>query len=431
MNTDKCLTVAIAGMGSRGWTYSLCSEKYPEKMRVVAAADLRPDRLAMARERFGIADGMLFPSAEEMLAQPRLADIMVISTQDRQHVPMAVAAMKRGYHLILEKPISPELSECAEVLRVAEETGRQVIVCHVLRYTPFYGKLKELLDGGAVGEIVAVQHVENVVYWHQAHSFVRGNWRRSDETSPMILAKCCHDFDLLLWLTGKHCKSVSSFGGTYLFKPERAPEGAAKRCLDGCRAKAGCPYDAEKIYITNAATGVANGKTEWPCDVLANQPTVENIRQAIETGPYGRCVYACDNDVVDHQMVNMECTDGATLSLCMSAFTSRGGRDTKIMGTMGEIVANLSENTICVMPFGGEKTVIDISALAEDFSGHAGGDTRMVEEFLDLVSGRSGPTVRTTSLQDSVESHFAALAAEKSRLEGGRSVLLSEVSGGL
>ncbi|MGM9662091.1 MAG: Gfo/Idh/MocA family protein [Oscillospiraceae bacterium] len=429
MNTDTCLTVAVAGMGSRGWTYALCSEKYPEKMRVTAAADIRPGRLAMAKERFGIPEDRLFSSAEELLARPRLADILVISTQDRQHVPMAVAALEKGYHLILEKPISPEAGECAEILRAAEKAGRQVIVCHVLRYTPFYGKLKELLDGGAVGEVVAVQHVENVVYWHQAHSFVRGNWRRSDETSPMILAKCCHDFDLLLWLTGKHCRAVSSYGGTYLFRPEKAPAGAAERCLGGCQAKEGCPYDAEKIYITNAATGVAHGKTGWPCDVLADRPTEENIRAAIETGPYGRCVYACDNDVVDHQMVNLECTDGATLSLCMSAFTSRGGRDTKIMGTRGEIVANLSENTICVMPFGGEKTVIDVSALAEDFSGHAGGDTRMVEEFLDLVSGRSGPTVRTTSLRDSVESHFAALAAEKSRLEGGRSVPLSEIAG--
>lgn len=429
MHINHCLTVAVAGMGSRGWTYALCSETYPEKMRVVAAADLRPARLAMARARFGIAENMLFSSAEQMLAQPRLADIMIISTQDRQHVPMAAAAMKKGYHVILEKPISPDAAECAELLRVAEDTGCHVIVCHVLRYTPFYGKLKALLDQGAVGEIVAVQHVENVVYWHQAHSFVRGNWRRAEETSPMILAKCCHDFDLLLWLTGKHCASVSSFGGISLFRPDKAPQGAAKRCLDGCKAKEGCPYDAEKIYLTNPATGVCRGKTGWPCDVLSNAPSEQTIRQAIETGPYGRCVYFCDNDVVDHQMVNMQCTDGATLSLCMSAFTARGGRDTKIMGTHGEIVANLSENTICVMPFGGEKTVIDVSKLAQDFSGHAGGDTRMVEEFLDLVSGRHGPTVRTTSLADSVESHFAALAAEKSRLAGGRSVHLSEITG--
>lgn len=427
MNETKLLTVAVAGMGSRGWTYSLCSGEFPDKMKIVAAADPRAERLAMARERFGISQEMCFASAEEMLARDRLADIMVISTQDRQHVPQAIEAMRKGYHIILEKPISPSLAECAEIVKVAEETARQVIVCHVLRYTPFYGRLKGLLDEGAVGEIVAIDHVENVVYWHQAHSFVRGNWRRADETSPMILAKCCHDTDLLLWLTGRHCKAVSSYGGTYLFKPEKAPEGAAGRCTGGCKAREVCPYDAEKIYITNAATGVAHGKTGWPCDVLADEPDEENIRAAIETGPYGRCVYACDNDVVDHQQVNLEMDNGSTLHLTMSAFTSRGGRDTKIMGTHGEIIANLAENTICVMPFGGEKYVIDISAEATNLSGHAGGDSRMVEDFLDIVSGRAEPNFRTSSLRDSVESHLVALAAEKSRLEGGRSVRIEEV----
>lgn len=424
----KQCTVAIAGLGNRGFhTYAQCAERFPEKMRITAVADIRRKRVEMAAKQFGIPGEMCFDSVEEMLKQDRLADIMFICTQDRQHVPQAIAAMKKGYHILLEKPISPELSQCREILRVAEETGRKVIVCHVLRYTPFYGKLKELLDAGTVGEIVSIQHVENVVYWHQAHSFVRGNWRRADETSPMILAKCCHDTDLLLWLSGKHCKAVSSYGGTYLFRPEKAPAGAAARCLDGCLAKENCPYDAEKIYITNKATGVGQGKTGWPCNVVTDIPTVESVREAIAKGPYGRCVYACDNDVVDHQVLNMEMEDGAAFTLTMCAFTSRGGRDTKIMGTMGEIVANLSENTICVMPFGKEKYVIDVSKLEEDFSGHAGGDSRMVEEFLDNVSGRAETTVRTTSLRDSLESHFVALAAEKSRLEGGRSILLKDV----
>lgn len=427
MNNTTPLTVAVAGMGSRGWTYSLCSEEFPDRMRVVAAADPRPERLAMARERFGVSEENCFASAEEMLSRPRLADIMVISTQDRQHVSHAIPAMRAGYHIILEKPISPLLEECREILRVAEETGRKVIVCHVLRYTPFYTRLKALLQDKVIGDIVAIDHVENVVYWHQAHSFVRGNWRRSDETSPMILAKCCHDTDLLLWLTGLHCRRVSSFGGTYLFRPDKAPEGAARRCTDGCKARENCPYDAEKVYITSKSTGVANGKTGWPCDVLADFPTVENIRAAIETGPYGRCVYACDNDVVDHQQLIMEMENGATLHLTMSAFTARSGRDTKIMGTHGEIVANLMENTITVMPFGGEKYVIDISKEAEKLSGHAGGDTRMVSDFLDIVSGKALPSARTTSLRDSVESHLVALAAEQSRLSGGTPVEIADL----
>ena len=197
----KQLTVAIAGLGSRGLdTYAQCAKRFPEKMAIAAVADWRPERVAMAVEQFGLKPEQCFASVEEMLEKDQLADILFVCTQDRQHVGHAIAAMRKGYHILLEKPISPELSECREILKVSEETNRHVIVCHVLRYTPFYNKLKELLDDGAVGDVVSVQHVENVAYYHQAHSFVRGNWRRSDETSPMIMAKCCHDLDILLWL---------------------------------------------------------------------------------------------------------------------------------------------------------------------------------------------------------------------------------------
>ncbi len=421
-------TVAIGGLGSRGLdTYAQCALRFPEKMRITAVADCRPDRVNLAASQFGLTPDQCYSSMELLLAQPRLADILFVCTQDRQHVAHAMAAMRKGYHILMEKPISPDVAECREITRLARETGRKVIVCHVLRYTPFYNKLKELLDAGTIGDIVCVQHVENVRYWHQAHSFVRGNWRREDETSPMILAKCCHDFDMLLWLTGKHCTSVSSFGGTYLFKQEKNPAGAAARCLDGCKAKDACPYDAEKIYITNADTGIVRGNTGWPCNILSSHPTPETIREALKTGPYGRCVYACDNDVVDHQVVNMAMADGTSMQLTMSAFTAYGGRFTKIMGTTGEINADLHTEKITVMPFGGRDYTIDIRELGVDLGGHAGGDERMVEEFLDMVSGRAEPTVRCTSLPDSVESHLVALAAERSRREGGRSVPLAEM----
>lgn len=424
---DKVTTVAIAGLGSRGLnTYAQCAKLFPEKMKIVAVADILPDRVQMAAAEFGIPPEGCFAGAEEMLEREQLADVMFICTQDRQHVGHAIPALRKGYHLLLEKPISPELSECREIMQVAEEEKRIVLVCHVLRYTPFYGKLKELIRSGAAGDVLSVQHVENVVYWHQAHSFVRGNWRNSEESSPMILQKCCHDMDLLLWLVDKHCKSVSSFGSLSHFRPECAPEGAAARCLDGCLAKAECPYDAEKIYITNEKTGVSKGHTGWPCDTVADMPTEENIREALKSGPYGRCVYACDNNVVDHQAVLLNMEDGSTIDMTMTAFTERGGRDTKICGTKGEIIANMVENTITVMPFGKKKEIIDVSKLADDFSGHAGGDNRLVEELLDLVQGGQ-PGIRTTSLRDSVESHLIALAAERSRLEKGRPVRLEEL----
>lgn len=434
MSEKRPVTVAIAGMGSRGFhTYAQCEKLFPEKMKIVAVADIKPDRVQMTVDEFGIPAEGCYTSAEEMFEQERLADVAFICTQDRQHVPHALAALKKGYHLLVEKPISPDLEECREILRVAKEQNRIVLVCHVLRYTPFYGKLKEMILSGVVGDVVAVHHMENVLYWHQAHSFVRGNWRREDETSPMLLAKCCHDLDLLLWLTGKHCRKVTSFGDLHLFKPERAPAGAAKRCLDGCLAKADCPYDAEKIYISNPTTGIAHGNNGWPCDVLADEPTEETIRRAIAEGPYGRCVYFCDNDVVDHQVLNMEMEDGSTVAMTMTAFTDRGGRDTKICGTHGEIIACMADNTITVRPYrteqSGEIQVFDMSLPLEvdPSHGHAGGDHRLVEELLDILQGGE-PGIRTTSLDVSVESHLVAFAAERSRREGGRPVSLKEIS---
>ncbi len=417
---SKKLKVALAGLGSRGKdTYALTAKLFPEKIEIVAIADIDPAKVEDVAREYNIPKMACFCSAEELIAQDKLADVMFITTQDKEHVRQAIPALRKGYHLLLEKPISPDLDECREIVKVANDCDRKVVVCHVLRYTPFYTKLKEVIDSGIIGEVVSVMAIENVGYWHQAHSFVRGNWRNSNTTSPMILQKCCHDMDLLLWLTGKTCKSVSSFGSTYLFKKENAPEGATKRCMDGCKAKANCPFDAEKIYITNEKTGVAKGNTKWPVDVLTLHPTVESITEAIQSGPYGRCVYYCDNNVVDHQVVNLNMTDGATISLTMCAFTATGSRYQKIMGTKGEIVADLTEKTIKVTQFGKETEVIDISKLSTDFSGHAGGDNRMVEEFIDMIAEDGEPTNAITSVDKSVESHYCAMAAEQSRLADG------------
>lgn len=422
------LRVALAGLGSRGKdTYAKTAKLFPEKMKITAIADIDPDKVAEVAREYGVPAEHCFSSAEELLAQEKLADVMFITTQDRQHVGHAIPALKKGYDLLLEKPVSPDLQECRDLLKAAQECGRKVVVCHVLRYTPFYTKLKEILDAGRIGETVTVMGIENVGYWHQAHSFVRGNWRNSDTTSPMILQKCCHDMDLLLWLTGKTAESVTSYGSTYLFKEEMAPEGAALRCMDGCAAKAECPFDAEKIYLTNEKTGVEHGHTGWPCNVLTLHPTPESVREAIQKGPYGRCVYHCDNNVVDHQVVNICMTDGSTISFTMSGFTEKNSRYTKFMGTKGEITADLHENTIEVQEFGKAPEIIDVSKLSDDFSGHAGGDNRMVEEFLDMLIEGKEPEKSMTTLERSLESHYIALAAERSRLEGGRVVKMSEM----
>ncbi|MCI9317993.1 MAG: Gfo/Idh/MocA family oxidoreductase, partial [Oscillospiraceae bacterium] len=316
------VTFAICGCGSRGLeAYAPFQELHPERMRIAAGADSRPERLAMLRERYGLAEDRCFASDEELLAQPRLADAMIIATQDRQHVPAALAALDKGYHLLLEKPISPDLDQCRQLVEKARETGRMVVVCHVLRYTKFYGTLEAMLRRGEIGKIETIDAVENVAYWHQAHSFVRGNWRRSDETSPMILAKSCHDMDILRWLAGERCLKVQSFGSLDYFRPDRAPAGAAERCLDGCACKAACPYDAEKIYLTAPHSGLRTKGPGWPCNVLCDEPTEERIYEALRTGPYGRCVFHCDNDVVDHQTVNLEFANNIHATFTMTAFT--------------------------------------------------------------------------------------------------------------
>lgn len=416
--------VAIAGLGNRGKdAYAVCAKEYPDKMEIVAIADIDETKVMEVAKEYHIPPEMCFSSAEELIAQEKLADVLFLCTQDRQHVKQAIPALKKGYHMLLEKPISPILEECKEILRVAQELKRIVVVCHVLRYTPFYNTLKAVIDSGQIGDVISIQAIENVGYYHQAHSFVRGNWKDGEETSPMILQKCCHDMDILLWLSGKSCRAVSSFGGLNYFKAENAPEGAAERCLDGCTAKEFCPYDAEKIYMKDAKMGVENGYTGWPLNVLALKPDKESIRKAIEEGPYGRCVFFCDNNVVDHQVVNLEMTDGTTVNFTMCAFTSVNSRYTKVMGTLGDIVADMNTNLIKVTPFGKETEEIDVSKLAENFSGHGGGDIRMVGELLGVLQG-NGNANSLSSLERSMESHFIALAAEESRLSGGKVITI-------
>ena len=420
------VTFAICGCGSRGLeAYASYQKSHPDKMKIVAGADCRPGRLALLREWYGVPEEMCFPSDEALLEQPRLADVMLIATQDRQHVPAALKALEKGYHVLLEKPISPDLGECLRLQRKARETGRTVVVCHVLRYTPFYAAIKALLDRGELGRLETIDTVEHVAYWHQAHSFVRGNWRRTEETSPMILAKSCHDMDILRWLAGDRCLKVQSFGSLDHFRRENAPEGSAERCLDGCACKDGCLYDAEKIYITGRHCGIRNGKTGWPNNVVAGgPPTEESLREALRTGPYGRCVYRCDNDVVDHQTVNLAFANQVYATFTMTAFTDTCRRTIKLTGTLGELDGDLETNTLRLRRFGQPEQVIDLASEKSEFAGHGGGDAGLAAQFCDLIA--SGGSGALTGIDASVESHVMALAAEASRLRGGETVDLAE-----
>ena len=419
---EQPITFAICGCGSRGLeAYAAYQRSHPEQMKIVAGADCRPGRLALLREWYQVPEEMCFASDEELLAQPKLADVMLIATQDRQHVPAALRALEKGYHVLLEKPISPELSEC----RSLQETGRVVVVCHVLRYTPFYAALEAMVRQGEIGKLETIDAVEHVGYWHYAHSFVRGNWRRSDETSPMILAKSCHDMDILRWLAGDRCLKVQSFGSLDHFRAENAPAGAAERCLDGCAWKENCIYDAEKIYLDGRHCGLRQGKDGWPNTVVAGgPPTEENLYAALRSGPYGRCVYHCDNDVVDHQTVNLTFANGVYATFTMTAFTETCRRTIKLTGTLGEIEGDMEKNTLLLRRFGREDELISLDSSKSEFAGHGGGDAGLMAQFCRLIE--EGGTESLTGIDASVESHVMALAAEASRLRGGETVVLAD-----
>ena len=421
-------TVVIAGAGGRGrLTYAPYSKKFPEQMKLVAAADRIPARLEEMRSEYGLAEEHCFSTVEEMFAQPRLADMAFICIQDAEHVRHACLALEKGYDLLLEKPVSADGGECRRLLQKAEELGRNVTVCHVLRYAPFYQKLKELLEEGTLGRVISIQASENVGYWHQAHSFVRGNWRRSGDTSPMILAKCCHDMDLLVWLTGSRCRRLSSVGSLSWFREENAPEGAPNHCMEGCPVKAECPFDAEKIYVTDPVTGYDTNGAGWLQKAVMEQPTREGLLDTLHTSPYGRCVFRCDNDVVDHQSVTMEMENGVTVSFHMCGLNRDNHRTIHVMGTRGDITGNLEEETLVLHRFGGEVETFHMD-VKETISGHGGGDYRMLH---DMFLARSQGSGTLTSLRQSLESHYMALAAEQSRLAGGRLVEMEAFIGEL
>ena len=406
----------VLGAGSRGNAYAQYSLVRPEELQITAVAEPDPARREQFAAKYGLTADACFESWEEILNRPKMADAVFVCTMDDMHTAPALKALQLGYHVLLEKPMSNRAEECLAIERAAEESGRALTVCHVLRYTSFYRTLKSLIDEGEVGQVQTVDQIENVGYWHQAHSFVRGNWRNSDLSSPMILQKSCHDLDIISWLIGRPCLYVSSFGSLSHFTKEHRPAGAPDNCMEGCPQSGDCPYYAPKVYLT--------GKTGWPVDVLTTDLTSAGIEKALREGPYGRCVYACDNNVVDHQVVNMEYEGGATASFTMTAFTADFTRQIKIMGTRGQIMADMTKGEIRLHRFGEEERRISPEETAADGFGHGGGDFGIVENFLRLVNGCGD---NLTSARASIQSHLMCFAAEKSRLEH-RTVSLSEMA---
>lgn len=415
----KQFTVAILGCGNRGAaTYGKLFCEQPDRFRVVALCDRDGERLNSYGAQFSVPEEARFLSEEAFLQEKR-ADLLVIATMDADHVREGVRALALGYDLLLEKPISDNREELEALLKAQRQYGGKTLVCHVLRYAPAFTKAAEILESGRIGELVAIQALEQVAYWHQAHSFVRGNWRSREETAPMILAKCCHDLDLLQYYARSRCKSVSSVGGLKHFRPECAPEQAQKRCVQ-CPLVESCAYSAKRIYLDRWRE-IGSPPAEWPyIQITSTLPLTEQaIGRAIEEGPYGRCVYACDNDVVDHQLCEFVFENGVKATLTMTAFTAAGGRIYKFFGTLGELVLNEEEDYLDIKPFGGERERIAISSLIERQIGHGGGETGLMRTLYETLCGNG---TCDTSLEASVESHLMAICAEESRLAGGARV---------
>lgn len=414
------ITIAVVGAGNRGEVYAREFAELSDATRVVAIAEPDPSRRARLAERHGVPPEALFDGWEALLAQPRLAHALVLATPDALHLGPAREALARGYHLLLEKPIAPTLAEVNALAEAARGTDATVTVAHVLRYTPFFGAIARLLAEGRIGELVSIQATENIGHWHFAHSFVRGNWRSEAGASPMILAKACHDLDLLRWLVGRPCRRVASFGGLQHFRAEQAPEGSTARCTGGCAVERTCPYSAVRIYLERFA-----GERVWPNSVVTPDPTPERIREALDTGPYGRCVYRCDNDVADHQVVALDFDGGVAATLTVTAFTEANTRTIHLMGTHGEIHGHLDRREIVLHDFAhGARELLHVDAPDDP---HGGGDAGIVRDFAARLRGeRTGPTA--TDLATSIESHRMAFAAERSRHEG-RVVELASLDG--
>ena len=409
MTAQKPITAIIIGAGSRGMTYASFSQEHPDRLQIVGVAEPRPWNRRFMADTYHLPAANVAADWRELAARPKMADAVIICTQDAMHADPAVAFARKGYAMQLEKPMAPTEADCERIVRAVKENGILFAVCHVMRYTQYTQALKATLDSGAIGEVVSIEHLEPVGYWHQAHSFVRGNWRNEQQSSPMLLAKSCHDLDWIRYMMGAACKSVSSFGSLFHFRREQQPAGASDRCLD-CAVEANCPYSAKKIYLGM----LAQGRSGWPVDVVAPEPTLESVTQALRSGPYGRCVYACDNDVVDNQVVNMSFAGGQTAGFTMTGFTHLGHRKTTVFGTRGEATGD--GEVIDYLDFLSDQTHHIDTRVGRDLGGHGGGDYGLMDHFIAAVAN-DDPSLILSGPDESLETHVMVFAAEKARKE--------------
>ena len=418
MRMKKKITTVVIGCGDRATTYCEEGVLNAGKMEIVAAIDLNPERLRYMQEHFGVAKENCYTDMREILAQGRIADCVINGTMDQMHVQTAIPFLEQGYHMLLEKPITNNREELIKIQEVANANQCKLMICHVLRYAPFYRKAREIIDSGVIGEIMNMQSAERVGAFHSSVSYLRGKW--ADCGSSLLLAKCCHDIDLLCWFNNKTTpKTVYSNGGRDYFVPEKAPKGAGSRCLVDCpeEVRKNCIYDVQSMYLDNCQLPWY----PWQCTGKNWQDVTEEEKiESLKTyNPHGRCVYKCEQVIVDHQNVAITFENGSTAVHTVNLGAQNAGRHLWIQGTKGEIEGEAGEGILKLYEYnkktsGSKLTIFNFNETSGETAGHFGGDRRLVDDFCALMEGEQ-PSVSCTSIDDSVWGHFACYAADASQ----------------
>jgi predicted dehydrogenase len=428
---QKPITAIIVGAGHRAFVYSELAKTNPEMLKIVGVADPNPVRRKKAMEYFGFGEDMCFESAQELAKKGKLADTVINGTMDEQHLETAVPLLNAGYDMLLEKPFAPNEADMREIVECAKKNNSKVMICHVLRYTPFYYSIKERVASGEIGDIINIQTTEHVSYHHLSTSYVRGKWANSDKChTSMLLAKCCHDLDIMMWIMSETKPTqISSFGNKYQFNPENAPEGAGTICMKDCPHVDTCVYSTKRLYIDHPDRW---SFYVWDALEGIENPTIDDKIALMKTdNPYARCIYKCDNNVVDHQSVLVNFASGATGTHNMVGGSAEPRRNIHIVGTKGEIYGNFEDSKFTVLKINPSPDAHNEECDVEEvdlrvtgdmvgaYGGHGGGDERLAADFVKFIRGEK-PSLACTSIFDSVAGHLSVYLADESRENGGQ-----------